>query len=253
MSRNIWIGIVVVVVLFAGGWWYLNQSSAPATPATTELPTVQQNQQPTSQPTANKPKPSATVDKLAPADHMPEFIVTGTAANTDSVSISVRAITPAKATGYTGLFTQENVPAVNGHWSVTISAYAFSGFSPPYNVLVETSVSGKREMLANKDLVLTLPPTITANVLAGNAPLTVQFSVAYMGLGDHWVEFGDGQQENITCSAYKPETDACTTYNDKVSHTYTQPGTYAAKYMEGNRGANGMTADVTGSVTITVR
>ncbi|MBI2612307.1 hypothetical protein HYW59_00620 [Candidatus Kaiserbacteria bacterium] len=43
MSRNILVGIVVVVVLLAGGWWYLNQSSAPATFETNQLPTTQQS------------------------------------------------------------------------------------------------------------------------------------------------------------------------------------------------------------------
>ena len=41
MTRNIWIGIIVVIVLVAGGWWYLNQSSVPATPETTQIPTTQ--------------------------------------------------------------------------------------------------------------------------------------------------------------------------------------------------------------------
>jgi cytoskeletal protein RodZ len=45
MSRNIWVGVVVVIVLVAGGWWYLNQSNAPATSETTQLPTEQTTQQ----------------------------------------------------------------------------------------------------------------------------------------------------------------------------------------------------------------
>ena len=81
-------------------------------------------------------------------------------------------------------------------------------------------------------------------------PLTVQFSLDYLGLGDHWVEFGDGQQVDITCISYKPDTDACIKFNNLISHTYTQPGTYTAKYMDGYRDAR---AEVTGSATITVR
>ena len=49
MTRNIWVGVVVVIVLVAGGWWYFNQSSAPATSETAQLPmeqTTQQNTKP---------------------------------------------------------------------------------------------------------------------------------------------------------------------------------------------------------------
>lgn len=220
---------------------------------TNDTAATQENQGPISQTSANNPKPSATVDKLVPAGSSAGFVVSGTAANTSSLSVSVRAITPAKFTGYTGLYTQDNVPVVSGRWSVTFPANALSGFSLPHNILVEAIVSGEREMLASKDMSLTLPPTITANVTSGNAPLAVEFSVTYLGLLDQWVVFGDGQQADITCSAYKPDTDACATYTDKVSHTYTQPGTYTVKYMQRNGGANGTTEDVTGSVVIAVR
>lgn len=59
MTRNILIGIVVVVLLVAGGWWYINQSSAPATSETTELPTLQETTN-TKNKTTTKPSVPAT-------------------------------------------------------------------------------------------------------------------------------------------------------------------------------------------------
>lgn len=103
--------------------------------------------------------------------------------------------------------------------------------------------------------IQTAPSTsgIAANITSGKAPLTVTFSVKYMGLGSHWVEFGDGQKADVACSAYKPETDACIAYNQEISHTYTRSGTYRATYIEEDRGANGIQETDIGSVTITVQ
>lgn len=95
--------------------------------------------------------------------------------------------------------------------------------------------------------------TITANIREGKAPLTVQFSVEYMGLGTYWVEFGDGQKVNVTCTAYKPETDACIAYNREISHTYTQPGKYQAIYVEESHDASGTLKIGIGFVGITVQ
>lgn len=70
MTRNIWIGIVVVIVLVAGGWWYLNQSSAPATSETTQLPTAQQKTNPgnstASNPTTQPASNCVVQDKFKP-------------------------------------------------------------------------------------------------------------------------------------------------------------------------------------------
>ena len=97
-------------------------------------------------------------------------------------------------------------------------------------------------------------PVIFANLTTGNAPHSVMFSVGYRGLADHWIEFGDGERVDIACSQFKPDTDACISFNKTLFHTYTKAGTYKAKYLEGGRNANGiLTGEVIGSVVITVK
>ena len=53
MNRNVIIGGVVAIALAVGGWWYLNQSSAPATSETAQLPTLQENVNTGTQTTSN--------------------------------------------------------------------------------------------------------------------------------------------------------------------------------------------------------
>jgi PKD repeat protein len=93
------------------------------------------------------------------------------------------------------------------------------------------------------------PPPFTANVSAGHAPLLVEFSLNYWELADFWVDFGDGAEMNVKCTKYKPGTDACVEFPTKVSHTYSQPGTYTAKYEE----RDGKKKYVVGSVVVTVK
>lgn len=95
--------------------------------------------------------------------------------------------------------------------------------------------------------------TISAAVVSGSAPFTVKFSVAYMELGSYWVEFGDGQQAGVTCSAYKPDSDICVIFNNTISHTYLQPGVYTVKYMERSYDAIESETKAIGFVVITVK
>lgn len=88
---------------------------------------------------------------------------------------------------------------------------------------------------------------ITADVVSGKTPLTVEFSVVpTLTLSGLWVDFGDGQSAEVKCLQFKPDTDLCLRFTDKFSHTYVQPGTYMAVYNDGYEG-------VLDSVVITVR
>lgn len=242
------IGILLNLVILGTATYYtLRQHNAP-NGEFGQVTTLSQNIDDLLQERAiHNNTPSASVDTLAPAGETPEFILTGTATNTEVVHVRIRAITPAKATGYTSLYTQENIPVIDGHWWLKFSAYSLAGFSPPYNIQVDTTVSDNIQMLTSKDLSITFPPTISANVVSGTAPLTVIFTVGFLGLGNYWVEFGDGTRADTTCAQWKPETDACLKM-DTITHTYSAPGTYTATYIdphESNR--------VTGSVTISVK
>ncbi len=87
---------------------------------------------------------------------------------------------------------------------------------------------------------------LAASLAYGTAPLTVTFTPAFAGLGDHWIEFGDGTRASTSCAESKPDTDRCIRMNT-LTHTYTTAGTYVATYKEQNT-----KADTIGTATITV-
>lgn len=93
----------------------------------------------------------------------------------------------------------------------------------------------------------------SVNKDSGSSPLTVQFSVSYMGLGTHWIDFGDGQREYVVCSEFKPETDRCVSFNQTFYHTYTKIGIYTARYIEEVIGTSGKTETVIKTIAVQVK
>lgn len=88
---------------------------------------------------------------------------------------------------------------------------------------------------------------LTADLTYGPSPLTVTFTPGFIGMGDHWIDFGDGETSRPSCAEAKPNTDACLRMHT-LTHTYIQAGIYIAEYRERNK-----TIDTLGTVTITVK
>jgi hypothetical protein len=97
-----------------------------------------------------------------------------------------------------------------------------------------------------------VPAAFTTSVQEGSAPLSVTFSIHYLSLLDHWVDFGDGTVQDVTCLEYSPDTDACTRISTGFTHQYVLPGTYIARYMSGLRSERG-NGETIATQVITVR
>lgn len=107
MTRNIWIGIVVIIVLVAGGWWYLNQSSTPALPETTQLPT-----------TRNTNTVSQTATNPAPVQQAPKTTTQPTP--TPAPVMESAKIISCNPRGYDSTYFQQEKPCVSDMTAVDI-------------------------------------------------------------------------------------------------------------------------------------
>lgn len=91
---------------------------------------------------------------------------------------------------------------------------------------------------------------ITTNVTSGSAPLVVTFTPRFMGMGEIWIEFGDGQRVRPSCEA-KPDTDGCKgEYMSPIVHTYTKAGIYTVTYSNTHPGGN---KEIFGTVVVSAK
>jgi hypothetical protein len=79
---------------------------------------------------------------------------------------------------------------------------------------------------------------MTVSHLIGNVGSPIMFTFSFRGLGDQWVDYGDGSRDNVTCAQWKTDTDMCLKMNT-LYHTYTKAGTFTVSYMERDVGAKG--------------
>ena len=166
MNKNIWIGIVVIVLLLVGGWWYLNQSIAPSTFETSQLPTVQGDIQ--KQGTSN-PAPQTSPSNAQPSVSIDASSLTTTSVN-PTISGSANGVTNLKGLSlYSGsampseqteLCAAANIHVTNGRWSVTLKCQMSTrdGFT---NGLVAGTYKVTAYIDANnyKDTTLTIKPS----------------------------------------------------------------------------------------------
>jgi len=89
--------------------------------------------------------------------------------------------------------------------------------------------------------------TFSASPTSGVAPLTVTFDTAFLGMGEQWVDFGDGARADAGCVQYKSENDCIKM--KPITHTYTTAGDYTASYKERDSGADKIWGTATISVT----
>ena len=114
-------------------------------------------------------QPSATIDQASLNISSNNSTITGTAINTNTVSVNIFAPSPAKPFGM-NWFGNENIPVVDGHWSLSVSQAldGMSNFSPLTLQIGVTDASGTVKNLATGTLAI--------------SPL-VNFSSPSLGLG----------------------------------------------------------------------
>ncbi|MBX4198483.1 hypothetical protein KW782_04090 [Candidatus Parcubacteria bacterium] len=137
--------------------------------------------------------PSATIDSVSPST------ISGTSANTKSLSVNIIATTPAKPTGYTTIFGR-TISVINGKWSLSIPQDTFNGFSGPYKVEVELeNSSGVVNVLATKIFTATnIPSTAGWKTYMNNQ---YGFQVSYPS---DWevVAISEGNTARVTAGFY---------------------------------------------------
>jgi PKD repeat protein len=252
MNRIIWIS-VVVVVLGVGGWWYLNHPNVIPVVKTQNTTIYTEGSTPAylvgRWSTSNEIDRGGayTLELMADGSviirgggEIKGFVDSGTwtvfSGDKPSEEVPVKLVSDSM---YLKLSLQNK-----------ISIYTIEKVTPTEMRLTDMQTNITNTFEAQPSTSNTQePPPFTANVSAGHAPLLVEFSLNYWELADFWVDFGDGAEMNVKCTKYKPGTDACVEFPTKVSHTYSQPGTYTAKYEE----RDGKKKYVVGSVVVTVK